>query len=191
MFGDCSDTTNLASVCMFKSGKTLPKSAESDEGDYLYAKVGDLNLPGNEKRLIASRCYVSKETAGKSVIPAGAVCFPQRGGAIGTNKKRMIAEDCCLDLNLMAVIPGPRITSEYLLAYFEQKDLAEISNGSTVPQINNKDLEPLQIAVPSMVRQQQFADFVAKVDKLEFSKQKANRKRQCHQIRLTRFVFSL
>lgn len=168
MFGDCTVHVSLGEVCLFKSGKTLPKEKEMPSGDYLYAKVGDLNLPGNERTIRFSRSYVDAATAKRSLIPKGAVVFPKRGGAIGTNKKRITGEDCCLDLNLMSVIPGEKIHTEYLLAWFEQMDLADIANGSTVPQINNKDLNPLTIALPKMELQQEFADFVSQVDKLRY-----------------------
>lgn len=169
MFGDCTVRVSLGEVCFFKSGKTLPKEKEMPSGDYLYAKVGDLNLPGNERTIRFSRSYVDAATAKRCLIPKGAVVFPKRGGAIGTNKKRITGEDCCLDLNLMSVIPGEKIRTEYLLAWFEQMDLADIANGSTVPQINNKDLNPLTIALPKMELQQEFADFVAQVDKSRFA----------------------
>ncbi len=167
MFGSCTRCVSLADVCCFRSGKTLPKSNEMPSGDYLYAKVGDLNLPGNERVIKSSRSYVNADVA-KNLIPKGAVVFPKRGGAISTNKKRVTARDCCLDLNLMAVIPGEQICTEYLLAWFDQMDLAEIANGSAVPQINNKDLEPLIIPLPQMEAQQEFASFVAQVDKSRF-----------------------
>lgn len=169
MFEDCSEHVALGDVCSFKSGKTLPKSKEMPAGDYLYAKVGDLNLPGNERSIRFSRAYVDAETAKKWLIPKGAVVFPKRGGAIGTNKKRIVGEDCCLDLNLMSVIPGDKICTEYLLAWFDQMDLAEISNGSAVPQINNKDLDPLIIPLPQIRLQHEFSSFVQQVDKSGFA----------------------
>ena len=169
MFGHCAVHVSLGKVCSFKSGKTLPKEKEMQSGDYLYAKVGDLNLPGNETVIRFSRTYVDAVTAKGCLIPKGAVVFPKRGGAIGTNKKRITGKDCCLDLNLMSVIPGEKICAEYLLAWFEQMDLADIANGSTVPQINNKDLDPLAIALPKMELQQEFAAFVAQVDKSRFA----------------------
>ena len=178
MFGDCTVRVSLGEVCFFKSGKTLPKEKEMPSGDYLYAKVGDLNLPGNERTIRFSRSYVDAATAKRCLIPKGAVVFPKRGGAIGTNKKRITGEDCCLDLNLMSVIPGEKIRTEYLLAWFEQMDLADIANGSTVPQINNKDLNPLTIALPKMELQQEFADFVAQVDKSRFIAQQQIEKLQ-------------
>ena len=168
MFEKCDVRVPLGKVCRFKSGKTLPKDKEMPSGDFLYAKVGDLNLPGNEMTIRFSRTYVDAATAKNCLIPKGSVVFPKRGGAIGTNKKRITSEDCCLDLNLMSVIPGGKICTEYLLAWIEQMDLTDIANGSTVPQINNKDLDPLIIPLPKMELQQEFAVFTRKVDKSRF-----------------------
>ena len=168
MFENCDVRVPLGKVCSFKSGKTLPKDKEMPSGDFLYAKVGDLNLPGNEMTIRFSRTYVDAATAKKCLVPKGAVVFPKRGGAIGTNKKRVTGEDCCLDLNLMSVIPGGDIRTEYLLACLEQMDLADIANGSTVPQINNKGLDPLIIPLPKMELQYEFANFASQVDKSRF-----------------------
>jgi len=168
MFGKCDVRVPLGKVCSFKSGKTLPKDKEMPSGDFIYAKVGDLSLPGNEMTIRFSRTYVDAATAKNCLIPKGSVVFPKRGGAIGTNKKRVTGEDCCLDLNLMSVIPGGEILTEYLLAWLEQMDLADIANGSTVPQINNKDLDPLIIPLPKMELQQEFAAFASQVDKSRF-----------------------
>lgn len=168
MFGKCDVRVPLGKVCSFKSGKTLPKDKEMPSGDFIYAKVGDLSLPGNEMTIRFSRTYVDAATAKNCLIPKGAVVFPKRGGAIGTNKKRVTGADCCLDLNLMSVIPGGEILTEYLLAWLEQMDLADIANGSTVPQINNKDLDPLIIPLPKMELQQEFAAFASQVNKSRF-----------------------
>lgn len=168
MFEGVDKVVELGEVCKFVSGKSLPKEIELPNGDCLYAKVGDLNLDGNERLITRSRTYVSFESAKGSLIPSGAVVFPKRGGAIGTNKKRITALNCCLDLNLMAVIPSSLVATEYLYWFFRLIDLNKIANGSTVPQINNKDLRPLRFPLPPLALQQQFADFVAEVDKLRF-----------------------
>lgn len=166
MFDSCEIQVRLGSVCRFQSGCTLPKEKEQASGEFLYAKVGDLNLSGNERIIVRSRTYVDAKTAQKCLVPKGSVVFPKRGGAIGTNKKRITGEACCLDLNLIAVIPSNAILVEYLLVWFDQMNLSDISNGSTVPQINNKDLDPLIIPLPFLELQQEFADFVARADKL-------------------------
>lgn len=159
----------LGELATFKSGASLPKDREKSSGDVIYAKVGDLNLTENSLAIVTSRVFVDAKTAGKHIIPEGAVVFPKRGGAIATNKKRITVQECCLDLNLMSVIPGKKLGTRYLLAWFDSFDLADIANGSAVPQINNKDLNPLQIPLPPLSLQQEFATCVAQVDKLRFA----------------------
>ena len=167
------EVSTIGKECVLKSGTTFPADKELAVGDVIYAKVADMNLPGNEIYIRSSKAYVSTDTAGKTIIPAGSVIFPKRGGAIGTNKKRMLLFDTCVDLNTMGVIPGTRLLTEYLFAYFQGLDLADISDGSTIPQINNKNVAPLQIPVPPIPIQRAFSAFSKQSDKSKFEIEQA------------------
>lgn len=171
LFGD--QTTNpygwqkasIGACCTLKSGTSLPADKENEGGAIPYVKVSDMNYPGNEQYITTSSRFVSEQTAGTGVFPVGTVVFPKRGGAIGTNKKRLTRIPICADLNVMGVTAGIRLTPQYLMAYFNNIDLGTLNNGSSVPQINNKDIAPLLICLPPMVLQEQFADFVSQIDK--------------------------
>lgn len=169
MFGDAEHTayevSTVGKECTLKSGTTFSSDVEQAEGEYKYAKVSDMNLPGNEVYIKSSKAYVSTDTAGKTPIPAGAVIFPKRGGAIGTNKKRILVEDTCVDLNTMGVIPGARIITEYLYGFFIGMDLMSIADGSTIPQLNNRQIAPLALVVPPLEEQNRFAAFFNQADK--------------------------
>lgn len=159
------ELSTVGKECTLKSGTTFPSSVELHEGDVIYAKVSDMNLPGNEVYITTSKQYVSYETAGKTMIPAGAVIFPKRGAAIGTNKKRILKHDTCVDLNTMGVIPGKRISTEYLFGFLCGLDLMSIADGSTIPQLNNRQIGPLQIIVPPTDVQEQFIRLSRQSDK--------------------------
>lgn len=173
MFGDVQRTqfevSTIGDECKLKSGTTFPSDKELPVGDYPYIKVSDMNLPKNEVYIKTSYAYVSAETAGSTFMEKGTVIFPKRGGAIGTNKKRILCKDTCADLNIMGVIPGQRMKTEYLYVYFQRLDLNSICNGSTVPQINNKDVAPLQIIVPPLELQECFAAFVRQSEKMRLT----------------------
>ena len=163
-------------VAILKSGTTFNKEYELQNGDLLYCKVSDMNLQGNEKYMISSKTYVTKDVGLKSSIPANSVIFPKRGGAIGNNKKRIIIKDTCVDLNTMGVTPKESINIQYLYYYFINIDLATLCDGSAVPQLNNKNIGPLEISVAPIEIQQHFANIVEQIDKQKFllDKQKQN-----------------
>ena len=164
--------TSIGACCTLKSGTSLPADKENEGGAIPYVKVGDMNYPGNEQYITTSSRFVSEQTAGTGVFPVGTVVFPKRGGAIGTNKKRLTRLPICADLNVMGVTAGRRLTPQYLMAYFNTVDLGTLNNGSSVPQINNKDIAPLLICIPPMALQEQFAAFVEQTDKSKLAVQK-------------------
>lgn len=166
-------TNTIGECCTLKSGTSLPAEVENEGGDVLYIKVGDMNLIGNEKNITTSNHRVTEKTAGKGIFELGTILFPKRGGAIGTNKKRLTVSKVCADLNVMGVTPTSKLLSEYLYTYFLFIDLGSLNNGSSVPQINNKDIEPLIIPLPPIECQNQFADFVKVIDKQKFEIQKS------------------
>lgn len=175
MFGDPRQNTfgwdikKIGECCTLKSGTSLPANTENEGGPIPYVKVGDMNLPENARFITTSSRFVSVATAGRGLFPVGSILFPKRGAAIGTNKKRMTMLPICADLNIMGVTSNGDLLPEYLLFYFDMIDLGTLHNGSSVPQINNKDIAPLLIAIPPLALQKQFAVFVARVEKTKAS----------------------
>ena len=146
----------------------MPVEDELDAGDFVYAKVSDMNLDGNEIGITHSKKYLSKASAKNTWLPAGTVVFPKRGAAIYTNKKRVLVSDSCVDLNIIGVIPGSRLSSKYLYSFFKSLDLKDIADNSGIPQINNKHLVPLEIVVPPLEAQYAFISFLEQADKSGF-----------------------
>ena len=177
MFGDQKTNpygwqqTTIGDCCTLKSGTSLPADKENEGGTIPYVKVGDMNYPGNEQYITTSSRFVTEQTAGAGIFPVGTVIFPKRGGAIGTNKKRLTTLPICADLNVMGVTAGSKLTPPYLMAYFNMVDLGALDNGSSVPQINNKDIAPLVICLPPIELQEQFAAFVEQTDKSKLKEQ--------------------
>ena len=144
----------LGEKCYILGGGSLPNiDVPSSNGEVLLLKVGELNKPENTPMVTtASSTITLKAAQGMRlrVIPPNSVIIPKRGGAISTNKKRLLAKYAVLDPNLMAIVPKDSnyILPWYLLYWFESIDLSLLSSGSSVPQLNRKDLYPLNIKVP-------------------------------------------
>lgn len=169
MFGDprrpqcTSQEVQLGSIVELFSGSTLPEGEDFDgqSGGYALVKVSDLARPGNRKFLLSTREWTSEPGPAASTCPPGSVVIPKRGGAIATNRKRVTTRDSILDPNLMAIAPNPNdLHLEYLYGWFDLLDLVTIQSGSSVPQLNKKDLVPLGIELPAIERQIGFARVV-------------------------------
>ena len=144
------EVKKLGEVCEYKSGTTISNKLEKVEGEILYIKVGDMNLEGNEEFITCSSRYVNiSDINSNQIIPQGSIIFPKRGGAIATNKKRRIVSPTIVDLNTMALIPNKIINSNYLYYWFKQIDLASLSNGTSIPQINNYSFDNVYINLPN------------------------------------------
>jgi len=125
------------------------------EGDIPWFRVGDMNTSGNEKFMTQCGSWLKTVDAEQMKIhvrPAGTILFPKRGGAIATNKKRRLKYPSAYDLNTMGVVPDESV-AEYLWLWFAQVDLATLSDGSNVPQINHSDISPLCVPVPPIAEQ--------------------------------------
>lgn len=145
----------LPDVCIFQSGTTIEKKYEKEKGDLLYVKVGDMNLPDNTFKInTSSRFALSSDISAKQILPIGAVIFPKRGGAIATNKKRQIVKPTIVDLNTMSIKCVEDIDDDFFFLWFQQIDLLSISNGTTIPQINNYSFKDLRIKYPHNIYEQ-------------------------------------
>lgn len=139
------------------SGQT-PKGVDArltKEGTIPWFKVGSMNTPGNEHFMNVSSERLSQEDAadlGLRPLQEGAIIFPKRGGAISTNKKRILSRPSCCDLNTMAIVPNTSIAA-YVWWWFTGVDLGKLSDGSNVPQINHQDIEPIPVPLPPLSEQ--------------------------------------
>lgn len=154
----------LEDVCILKSGDS--SANHLPDGNIPYVKVGDMNLDANKYSIVSSSRFVDVGNKSKMIFPIGTTIFPKRGGAILTNKKRITGTQICCDLNIMGAIPT-NIHPIYLYYFFLLLDFSELVDGSTVPQINNSDIYPILIPLPSLALQNQFA---AQVERIEAQK---------------------
>lgn len=152
--GDYSDwpQTTLGDLAEFVGGSSLPMGElfKGQNGGLLLVKVGDMNLPGNEFRMSTAREWIASAVNKYAFCPRNAIVIPKRGGAIGTNKKRLLDRDSLLDPNLMGIVPKNLAHAAWLFQWFQHFDLLQLVSGSAVPQLNKKDLSPLVLIEPPL-----------------------------------------
>ena len=154
----------IGDICTLKSGTSLKEDILNESNGVPYIKVSDMNLVGNEKYIVRANSYADESISEKMLFPKGTVLFPKRGGAIGTNKKRIASKTVCADLNTMGVIPSDKIRPLYLYYYFQNIDFGTLYNGSSVPQINNTDIAPMEINLIPLEEQDDIVALLEKTD---------------------------
>jgi type I restriction enzyme S subunit len=148
-------------------GSGFPKNIQGSNYDtYLFAKVSDMNLKGNEKYLRAANNTVSEAVVKEyrlKLHPAGTVVFPKIGGAIATNKRRILSSSAIFDNNCLGIVPFRVMLSEYLFVLLSSFDFTKYQAGTSVPALSQSVLEMIEVGLPSVEEQHRI---IAKVDEL-------------------------
>lgn len=182
-------TITVGELCKLKSGIAVSADIEKAKGDFKYFKVGEMNLEGNEFFLQKTDRYLARDDAPeKSVMPAGAIVFPKRGGAIATNKKRILKDASFVDLNVMGIVAPEGVETLYIYRWFETVDLAKLNTGSTIPQVNNTDISPLVIPLPPLAEQ---TEIVRRVEQLFAFADQLEARVKAAQVRIDRLTQSI
>ena len=149
--------TTVGDIGLVASGQT-PKGINdlNLDGEIPFYKISDMNKLGSEKFMQAAEITLDDNQTAKlgiHVRKQGTVIFPKRGGAIATNKKRILSCPSAYDLNIMGVLPYI-VPTDFFYQWLLSIDLAALSDGSNVPQINHKDIDPLPFPLPPLSEQQ-------------------------------------
>src|SRR5690625_3390258 len=140
------------------NGESPSKMKFKEEG-IPYYKVDDLNY--FEKYMRESNLTVDIDSV-KKKVPKNSLIFPKRGAAILTNKVRILTKESYFDTNIMGVeVNEQEINLEFLYYYIVKRGLYKIADTSTIPQLNNKHIEPLFFPKPVLKEQQKIADIIS------------------------------
>ena len=149
----------------FSSGSGFPIDEQGKRGlDLSFFKVSDMNLPGNDRVMTIQNNSVSHSTArrlGATVFPTGTIIFPKVGGALLTNKRRLVERPCCIDNNLMGCIVR-RSNPQFVLLLLEHIDLATIAKPGPVPAVSEREVREIRTAVPPLSEQNTIVTYLGK-----------------------------
>lgn len=153
----------LGDLVSIYSGWTPSEFKIADEHfGYMFIKVDDLNRTTREQT--TSKMHVEEHKRLKK-IKKGSIIFPKRGAAIMTNKIRILKKESYMDTNMMS-LEAKNIDINFLYSLLQKEKLYKIADTSTLPQINNKHIEPYLIYLPSMDEQKTIGLFFKNLDEL-------------------------
>ncbi|MDE1975474.1 MAG: restriction endonuclease subunit S, partial [Patescibacteria group bacterium] len=113
-----------------------------------------------EKFMTDSNNWLDKDKVSENrykVFPVGTIIFPKIGGAISTNKKRILTRDSIYDNNVMGLVPTGKIFSGYLYWWLYGTDINSWANGSSLPAIKKTTVEETKIPLPPLAEQKKIA----------------------------------
>ena len=160
----------LGDIALVTSGKT-PKSIQlSISGEVPYFKVADMNVQGNELYMQHSDNYVNESYSGP-IFEKGSFIFPKNGGAVLTNKKRILLQPSVVDLNTGVFTPSHLIDSKFAFYLFTSIDFSKIYKGAVIPTVDSSVIRNLIYAMPPLEEQKRIASAIttifAKIEKIE------------------------
>ena len=148
-------------------GSGFPKNEQGEtDGPYFFLKVSDMNLPENEKFITKANNTIDDEAAKRmraGIHPPGTIIFPKIGGAIATNKRRILTRGSAIDNNCLGITFASEIEVEWAYLIMTSFDFTRYQAGTAVPALQQGTLAAIPVALPPLAEQHRI---VAKVDEL-------------------------
>ena len=146
----------LKRLAYFRSGAGFPVEDQgSSDHELPFFKVSDMNLTGNERIMKTWNNSVTNDVAGRlgaTVFRSGTIIFPKVGGALLTNKRRVVERPCCIDNNLMGCTVY-RGDPRFDLLLLENIDLGKIAKPGPVPAISESEVRNIRAVMPPITEQ--------------------------------------
>lgn len=161
------EQTCLGNLGEWAVGNGFPKTEQGMEGlEILFAKVSDMSLPENAKFIVTTNHTISEATAKKlrvNVHAPGTVIFPKIGGAIATNKRRILTCPTVIDNNCLGLYPKEGVSTDWLYLVLSSIDFSKYQAGTSVPALSQGTLAKIPVGLPIPSEQHRI---VAKVAEL-------------------------
>ncbi|HGV3049064.1 TPA: restriction endonuclease subunit S [Escherichia coli] len=86
------------------------------------------------------------------------------GGAIATNKRRILVQDTAIDNNCLGIKPCDAISGEWFYLILNTLDMSKYQSGTSIPAINQSVIGSIPIALPSLKMQEKIVSYVITLD---------------------------
>lgn len=172
-------TVALGEVATLQAGIGFPPALQGrSEGDFPFAKVGDISRCGRSECSVLSTAdhYIDESDVAQlraKPVPAGSVLFAKIGEAIRQNHRVMAGRPLLIDNNAMAAIPSERIDSRFLYHYLKTVDFYALAPATTVPALRKSELEGIRVPFFPLEEQRRIAAILDRAETLRTQRRTA------------------
>ena len=161
----------LGDIGKARSGVGFPDADQGGLTGVPFFKVSDMNSDGNENEMTVANNYVTAEQIAdhrwSPITELPAIFFAKVGAAVMLNRKRLCRFPFLLDNNTMAYSLSPtKWDADFAKALFGTVDLTSLVQVGALPSYNARDVESMEIYLPSLLEQEQIGGFFKQLDTL-------------------------
>lgn len=143
----------------FRGGSGFPLRLQGRKsGDLPFFKVSDMNNSGNELFMRRANNYISeaeRKALGATRFPAGAIVFAKVGAAVFLERKRILAQDSCIDNNMAGfIVDQDRIDVRFAHYFITTFKMSSLVATTALPSLNGSQLRSIPLLVPEDPQEQ-------------------------------------
>ena len=160
------EVKRLGVLGTLKSGVGFSEEEQGGTDGVPLYKVSDMNLSGNETRMVRANNYVTQDQIERlryKPINQPALIFAKVGAAIFLERKRR-AQNFLLDNNMMAFMPNSSVSIEFSVFLFAITRLSKYAQVGALPSYNASDVAALKLSIPHSDEQSKIADALSAMD---------------------------
>jgi len=163
------EVMSLNALGKFRGGSGFPVKYQGEvEGDYPFFKVSDMNNEGNSLFMVNANNWITEGTRqamNATSFPQHTIVFAKIGAAIFLERKRILAQESCLDNNMMGFILYPGVAYYRFVHYlFKTMQLGKLTATTALPSLNGKEIAALFYSIPPLPEQIVIADVLSDID---------------------------
>lgn len=155
----------------FRGGSGFPTKYQGGiSGVHPFFKVSDMNNEGNETFMRAANNYISEATRkalGANLFQENSIVFAKVGAAVFLERKKILAQQSCLDNN-MAAYELDEINADYRFIHYRllHTKFGDLVSTTALPSLSGAVLSKISFPLPSLPEQRAIAAALSDVDAL-------------------------
>ena len=109
------------------------------------------------KQNVIGAYYLKNEYTG-NIFMKGSFIFPKNGGAVFTNKKRILDSNALVDLNTGVYTASSKMCLKFVFYLFNRLDFRFLYKGTALPTVDMDKVRQILIPLPPIEEQQRIVD---------------------------------